>query len=303
MRFSALRIASRFALRAAAQAAALALLALSAPAVAAPDAMDWRRAMADCLVNDAAMDHASVIAVCGAVIDAQDAPDHLRARAAAMRGAAHAELGASAFALEDFTAAIALDPADPAARAQRAGVRLALKDMRGALSDLDAAVSLDPGYAPLREIRAAARFAGGQEAAALDDWRAAHRLDPSRYPADPLARLGVARAARALDRDDVAAARAEAGAALERAPGDAVALSLLGAVAAAEGAHDRAVALLIEAMEADRTVGRGIERSLQALGHDPGAIDGLPSAMTRSALTQCFEAGCRLFRDPRFRFF
>ncbi len=266
-------------------------------------AADWRMAMADCLVSEAATDQAGVIAACGKVAAADDAPDRLRARASVARGQVYSAQGAAALAIEEFAHAIRWEPEDPAAYALRGAVLLAMNDLKGGLADFDVAVMRDPSYAPLRETRAAARFGSGDEAGALEDWRAARRLDPSRYPADATARLLAARAARHLSDDSLTEARVEAEAALARAPGDAVALSVLAAVSAADGNHDASLDLFLAAMRADGAVGRGIELSLAALGYDPGAADGLPSAMTRHALEACLADKCRLFQDPRFRFF
>lgn len=259
--------------------------------------------MADCLVADGAFDHLGVIRHCSTVIQAGEAPASAKSEAALMLGAARLEIGAPGAAMADLDHAIQLAPEQPAPFALRGALKLAIGDADGAVRDFDVAIRLDPGHAPLRDARAAARFAASDMAGALEDWREAHRLDPARFPADPRARLAVARGAEALSAGDAALSLDAAREALGRAPGDAAALALEGAALAATGARAQATESFLRAIEADPAIGRSIEQALGARGYEPGAIDGRPGPGTRAALDACIAADCRLLEDPRFRFY
>jgi tetratricopeptide (TPR) repeat protein len=101
------------------------------------------------------------------------------------RGVLYRQLQQEQRALEDFTAALHLEPGYVVALQNRAHLRRALGDWQGALEDLTRMIALEPQVGKWYCQRGAIRLRQGSEGPARDDFQRCVALDPSqreRYP-------------------------------------------------------------------------------------------------------------------------
>ena len=169
-----------------------------------------------------------------------------------------------------------------------------------AIADYDAALELDPAHVGALLNRAVARDRLGDHQGAIADYNRALRLDPNRT----YAVIGRALAQNALAWDHYVNERASEGLALIEA---ALAqdrrnpdfLDTRAHILAALGRTDDAV----ETFEAAAGLGDAdlvgaYQQALLRHGRNPGPVDGVYGAGTRTALAACVRAGCRLLDGP-----
>ena len=149
----------------------LVLVALARPAAAAPCGIEGDGAVAG--------GPRQVIALCTEYIEAARGDAQDLAFAYNTRGAALAEVGAQARAVEDYDRAIALaDPVPVVFHTNRAVAYLRLDEITAALADIDAALRIDPGSALAFYTRAGIRTETGEPHLALEDLDRALEVAP-----------------------------------------------------------------------------------------------------------------------------
>jgi tetratricopeptide (TPR) repeat protein len=115
---------------------------------------------------------------CSAAIDSGKLSARERARALVLRGLTNTRLGKQKEAYADYTAALAIEPQNADALANRAAVLVAQGDAEGAIRDLDAALQAQPRNAIAHFNRGYAHFVRSNYAGAIADYSAALSLDP-----------------------------------------------------------------------------------------------------------------------------
>ncbi|WP_084964741.1 tetratricopeptide repeat protein [Thermoactinospora rubra] len=187
-----------------------------------------------------------------------------------------AALGHAKEALEDYGAAVALDPGFPDTYLDRGNLCYRLGRYEEALADYETAIRLSPPLPEAYYNRAQARLALGETAAALADLGRVIELDPE-YVDAYVNRAGLLAG---LERDEEARRDVEAGLAL--APANPHLLAVLGQLetaagrfAAAREAFDRAIAAAPELAAA--WANRGILR--YEAGDPEGAVADLSRAI------------------------
>ena len=216
------------------------------------------------------------------------------------RGAAFAQLGRYQEAIRDFDETIRLEPGDPAAHANRGFLLLNTGLPEQAIADFDTAIGLDPAMTGAYRGRGDAFYDLDQFQRAIDDYDRALALGG--LNAEDAAKTRALRAEMQTFRawelyaaGEMTAALAYVDAALTVMVGNPAVIDNRAHILAALGRHADAIAAFELAMQSG---GEGfVHRYQEALaghGYDPGPIDGVYGAATRTALVACIEAGCRL---------
>ncbi|MFI6179275.1 tetratricopeptide repeat protein [Nonomuraea sp. NPDC051191] len=187
-----------------------------------------------------------------------------------------AMLGHPKEALEDYTAAIAIDPAFPDTYLERGNLLFGLGLTEEALADYERAMRAGPPLPEAYYNRAELRTVRGEVAGALADLGTVIELDPA-YLDAYVNRAGLLAAA---DRDEEA--RADVTAGLARAPENPHLLTVLGQLETAAGRFEEAAAALDLALErapelAAAWGNRGVLR--YAAGDAEGAVADLSRAV------------------------
>jgi tetratricopeptide (TPR) repeat protein len=154
-----------------------------------------------------------------------------------------ARLGRPKEALEDYAAAIAIDPLFPDYYVDRGNLLFRMGRHLEALADYETALRAGPPLPEAYYNRAEVRLVLGDEEGALADLARVIELDPA-YVDAYVNRAGLLAA---LERDEEARVAAEAG--LERDPGNAHLLTVLGQLETAAGRTEQARRLLDLAVE------------------------------------------------------
>ncbi|MGV9304428.1 tetratricopeptide repeat protein [Nonomuraea sp. NPDC004354] len=186
-----------------------------------------------------------------------------------------AVLGHTKEALEDYAAAIAIDPAFPDYYLDRGNLWFSLGRHAEALADYDSAIALSPPLPEAYYNRAEVRVALGEEEAALADLAHVMELDP-RYVDAAINRAGLLAG---LGRDIEAMADVRAGLAV--APGNPHLLTVLGQLETTAGRHEEAARALEAALAAAPGLaaawaGRG------ALRYERGDLEGAVADLDRA---------------------
>lgn len=120
----------------------------------------------------------AAIAACTSILDDRGSDAASRSRALNNRGLALAAGGDHLRAIEDFDAALVLDPTLAAAHSNRGNSHAALGDMLKALADHDRAIDLDPEYVAAWHNRGVDHEELGNYRKALEDYRKTLTLAP-----------------------------------------------------------------------------------------------------------------------------
>lgn len=186
-----------------------------------------------------------------------------------------AALGHVKEALEDYAAAIAIDPAFPDYYLERGNLWFSLGRHAEALADYESAIALSPPLPEAYYNRAELRVALGEDEAALADFGYVMELDPGCLDAY-INRAGLLAG---LERDTEAMADVRAGLAI--APGNPHLLTVLGQLETAGGRYEEAARALDAALVAAPGLaaawaGRG------ALRYERGDLEGAVTDLTRA---------------------
>jgi tetratricopeptide (TPR) repeat protein len=139
-------------------------------------AFAWAGAQDDCAQKD---DRGLRIDACTEMINSDEFSSRERAVAHFNRGSARDSLGDIPGAIEDYDAALRLDPEMGAAYYNRANAYFSLDDYAKAIKDYDQAVRIDPAAALAHNNRGEAYSLLGDDKRALEDFSQALRIDPT----------------------------------------------------------------------------------------------------------------------------
>jgi tetratricopeptide (TPR) repeat protein len=129
--------------------------------------------------EDSDADEDDRVTACTAIIDDIKQPAEVRSNAYVNRGELFTENEEYAKAVADFTAALALTPADPATLTLRGNAYDGLGDGDRALADYTAAIELEPGDAAPYYNRGTIYHERGEREKAAADYRKALAIDPT----------------------------------------------------------------------------------------------------------------------------
>ncbi|WP_431897748.1 tetratricopeptide repeat protein [Nonomuraea sp. bgisy101] len=186
-----------------------------------------------------------------------------------------AALGHAKEALEDYAAAIAIDPAFPDYYLDRGNLWFTLGRHPEALADYESAIALSPPLPEAYYNRAELRVALGEDEAALADFGHVMELDPG-YLDAYINRAGLLAG---LDRDAEAMADVRAGLAI--APGNPYLLAVLGQLETAAGRHEEAARALDAALAAAPALATAWA-ARGALRYERGDMAGAVADLTRA---------------------
>ncbi|MEZ5667754.1 MAG: tetratricopeptide repeat protein [Alphaproteobacteria bacterium] len=178
----------------------------------------------------------------------------------------------------------------------RCRARIGLQQFEQAIGDCDQAIALNPELASAYNNRGAAHGNLGNHQQAVADFDAMVRLEPNNANAVNNRAVAQNQAAWALYvGGDAAGGLPLVDQALAVAPNAANFLDTRGHINAALGNADAALADFEAAMRAGGAqFTRQYQQALANYGYDPGPVDGAYGNRTRTALTECLQAGCRL---------
>ncbi|MFE3451509.1 tetratricopeptide repeat protein [Nonomuraea sp. NPDC059194] len=186
-----------------------------------------------------------------------------------------AALGHTKEALEDYAAAIAIDPAFPDYYLDRGNLWFVLGRHPEALADYESAIAMSPPLPEAYYNRAEARVALGEDEAALADFGHVMELDPS-YLDAYVNRAGLLAG---LERDAEAMADVRAGLAVD--PFNPHLLTVLGQLETAAGRHEEAARALEAALAAAPELAAAWA-ARGALRYERGDPEGAVADLTRA---------------------
>ncbi|MEV2270390.1 tetratricopeptide repeat protein [Nonomuraea africana] len=186
-----------------------------------------------------------------------------------------AALGHTKEALEDYSAAIAIDPAFPDHYLDRGNLWFSLGRHEEALADYQSAIAMSPPLPEAYYNRAEVRIALGEEEAALADLAYVLELDPA-YLDAYINRAGLLAG---MERDAEAFADVRAGLAL--APGNPHLLTVLGQLETAAGRQEEAERALDAAIAAAPTLAAAWANR-GALRYELGQLEAALADLTRA---------------------
>jgi len=207
------------------------------------------------------------------------------------RANAYLDLGNLSGALADFDTLIGLVPELAQAYYGRANVKSELGDFEGALADYDRSLAISPGDPFALTNRGWAKLSLGQLEAAIGDFDAAIALNPDHVLA------WFNRAWAYYLKGDLQLGLADAEKALVLAPNQVGPIATHAQILAALGRKDEALTGFEQAMTlGGRPLVMTYQQRLAALGYDPGPADGGYGKRTEEALMACIADACRLLQ-------
>ncbi len=208
------------------------------------------------------------------------------------RGTARYELGDAQGALDDFNKLVELQPTLGAAYLGRANVENAMADYQSAIADYSQALSIDPGNAVALNYRGWAKVMSKDYDGGIADMTQSLQIQPN----DVLAYMN--RAWAHYLKGDPQNGIDDAKKAVDMAPDKVGPNATYAHLLAAVDRPDDALAAFEKAMSlGGKATITAYQSRLQALGYDPGPVDGGYGERTKEAIKACIVDHCNLLSN------